>query len=109
MLKSFIPVLPADATLLGAPCLAGRKLDIALDACCLDLQRAIERLSLLESHDALVLLRSCFSASKLVYLLHCSPCFGNSKLDVFNNLLKDSLSRITNTDLSEVQFKLICL
>jgi hypothetical protein len=66
LLKSFIPVLPADATLLGAPCLAGRKLDIALDACCLDLQRAIERLSLLESHDALVLLRSCFSASKLM-------------------------------------------
>jgi hypothetical protein len=44
-------VLSADATLLGAPSVAGRKLDIALDACCSDLQRAIERLSLLESHE----------------------------------------------------------
>ena len=104
LLKSFILVLPADATLLGAPCLAGRKLDIALDACCLDLQRAIERLSLLESHDALVLLRSCFSASKLMYLLRCSPCYGHPKLDVFDNLLKDGLSRITNTDLNEIQW-----
>ena len=70
----------------------------------MDLQRAIERLSLLESHDALVLLRSCFSASKLMYLLRCSPCYGHPKLDVFDNLLKDGLSRITNTDLNEIQW-----
>jgi hypothetical protein len=101
-LKSLILVLLADAALLDAPCLAGRKLDIAVDACS-DLQRAIERLSLLGSQDALVLLRSCFSASKLMYLLRCSLCFGHSKLDVFNNLLRDGLSRMTNTDLSEVQ------
>jgi hypothetical protein len=35
-MKSFTIVLPADATLLGAPCLAGRKLDNALDACSSD-------------------------------------------------------------------------
>jgi hypothetical protein len=34
MLQSFIHVLPTDATLLGAPCLAGRKLDSALNGCC---------------------------------------------------------------------------
>ena len=104
LLKSFIPVLPADATLLGAPCLAGRNLDCALDACCSDLQRAIDRLSLLESHDALVLLRSCFSAPKILYLLRCSPCYGHAKLEAFDNLLKNGLSRITNTDLNEVQW-----
>jgi hypothetical protein len=90
LLRSFILVLPADATLLGVPCLAGRKLDTALDAC-LDLHRATVRLSLLESPDALVLLHSCFSSLKLMYLLHCSPCFGHHKLDAFHNLLKDCL------------------
>jgi hypothetical protein len=60
--------------------------------------------SLLDSHDALVLLRSCFSAPKILFLLRCSPCFGNPKLEVFDNLLKVGLSSITNTDLSEVQW-----
>jgi hypothetical protein len=65
MLQSFIHVLPTDATLLGAPCLAGRMLDTALNDCRVELRRAIERLALLDSHDALVLLRSCFSAPKM--------------------------------------------
>jgi hypothetical protein len=50
MLQSFIHVLPTDAyTLLGAPCLAGRMLDTALNDCCVELRRAIERLALLET------------------------------------------------------------
>jgi hypothetical protein len=81
LLKSFTLVLPSDATLLGVPRLAGGKLDIALDACGSDLQMAIERLYLLECHDALVLLCSCFRASKLTYLFHNSvvwnPCHKN--------------------------------
>jgi hypothetical protein len=88
---------------LHAPCLAGHKLDTAFDACCSDLQKAIERLSLLKAHDALVLLHSCFSASKLMYLLRCS-CLGHRKLDIFDNLLKDGLPRITNTNLNKVQW-----
>jgi hypothetical protein len=104
MLQSFIHVLPTDATLLGAPCLAGRKLDSALNGCCVELRRAIERLALLDSHDALVLLRSCFSAPKMTYLLRCSPCFGHPELVAFDVLLKDGLSRITNTDLNEVHW-----
>jgi hypothetical protein len=39
LLKSLILVLPADAPLLDASCIAGRKHDIALDACCSDLYR----------------------------------------------------------------------
>jgi hypothetical protein len=104
MLQSFIHVLPTYATLLGAPCLAGRKLDSALNDCCVELRRAIERLALLDSHDALVLLRSCFSAPKMTYLLRCSPCFGHPELVAFDVLLKDGLSRITNTDLNEVHW-----
>jgi hypothetical protein len=73
MLQSFIHVLPTDATLLGAPCLAGRMLDTALNDCCVELRRAIERLALLDSHDALVILRPSFSAPKMTYLLRCSP------------------------------------
>jgi hypothetical protein len=87
-----------------APCLAGRKLDSALNDCCVELRRAIERLALLDSHDALVLLRSCFSAPKMTYLLRCSPCFGHPELVAFDVLLKDGLSRITNTDLNEVHW-----
>jgi hypothetical protein len=59
---------------------------------------------LLDSRDALVLLRSCFSAPKMTYLLRCSPCFGHPELVAFDVLLKDGLSRITNTDLNEVHW-----
>jgi hypothetical protein len=103
LLQSLILVRPIDATFIGVPCLAGDKLDIALDECCLDLHRAIDRLSLLNLHNALVLLRSCFSAPKILFLLRSSPCFGAPKLEVFDNLLKVGLSSITNTDFSEVQ------
>jgi hypothetical protein len=39
-----------------------------------------------------------------MYLLLCSPSFGHPKMDASDNLLKDGLSRITNTDLNEVQW-----
>jgi len=45
---------------------------------CDDLSRAVKRLSQLGSHDALLLLRSSFSAPKVLYLLRCSPSIAHS-------------------------------
>jgi hypothetical protein len=85
MLQTFIPVRPTDATLLGALCLTACNLDIDLDKCRPDLERAKDRLSLLDSDDILVLLSSYFIAPKILLLPRCSPCFGNLKLAVFDN------------------------
>jgi hypothetical protein len=80
--------------------------DVALHECCSGLQRAIHRLSLLDSHDALVLLRSCFRAPKILFLLRCSPCFGNPTLEVFDKFLKAGLTSITNTEVQGIQTSL---
>jgi len=42
------------------------------------LSRAVKRLSQPGSHDALLLLRSSFSAPKVLYLLRCSPSIAHS-------------------------------
>jgi len=103
-LKSFLPVKPAEASLLGAPLLAGQELDSALDARCLDLSRAIDRLSVIDSHDALILLRSCFCAPKIQHILRCTPCHEHPSLDTFDDLLRSGLCKIINADLSDTQW-----
>jgi len=58
---SFICVSVADATLLGAPLFFGKVLDDTWSARFEDLKLAMERLSLLNAQDALLLLRVSFS------------------------------------------------
>jgi len=70
---SFIFVSVADATLLGAPLFSGKVLDDTWSACCEDLKLAMQRLSLLNAQDALLLLRVSFSAPRVQHLLRCSP------------------------------------
>ena len=70
-LKSFQRVEPKDATLLGVPLFSGPVLDQAWSDRCDDLSKAVKRLCHLGSHDALILLRSSFSAQKVLHLLHC--------------------------------------
>ena len=61
-LDQFIHVKPDAATLLGAPLLAGKALDKALEKKYDEFKRASERLQLITSHDALVLLKSSCSS-----------------------------------------------
>ena len=62
-------------TLLGAPLFHGVALDGSLGDQCEVHRRALDRMRGLPTQNALVLLRSSFGASRLNYLLRCSPCF----------------------------------
>ena len=64
---------------------------------------AITRLSLLQSHDALVLLKNSLSLPKLLYLLRTADCNGNMLLLTFDDALRSGLSTILNINLNDDQ------
>lgn len=103
-LQSFQRIIPNDAVLLGAPLFPGSTLDKHWVDRCDDMYRAVNRLSLIASQDALMLLRSSFSAPRVHHLLRCSPSVENSSLITFDNLLRSALERITNSSLSDTQW-----
>jgi hypothetical protein len=104
MFSEFIHLKPNEATLLGAPINTGQAMDDALSGRCADLTLAIDKLQLLAAHDALILLRAFFSAPKVLHTLRSSPCAGYSVVDQFDNFLKNGLSQITNSNLSDLQW-----
>jgi len=73
LLQSFKRVELEDATLLGAPLFVGAALNSAWENRCEDLAIACDRLRLIGAQYALILLRSSFSAPKVLHLLRCSP------------------------------------
>ena len=79
-------------------------MDKALTNRCDDLERAAGRLRLLTAHDALILLRSSFSAPKLLHTLRASPCSGHPMLEKFDSLLRSCTCDISNTDLTDNQW-----
>ena len=103
-LQQFIHHTPLSSTLLGAPLLQGPAMNDCLQNRCSDLERAISRLSLITSHDALVLLRASFSAPALQHTLRASPCNGHEALTQFDNLLRVALCKICNVSLSDDQW-----
>ena len=103
-LLSFVRVNVSDATLLGAPLFPGPVLDKAWSDRCADLARAVDRLDAVSSQDALILLRSSFSAPKVLHLLRCSPSVDHSCLQAFDSMLRAGIQRITNSDLSDSQW-----
>jgi hypothetical protein len=100
----FIHLQVDRSTLLGAPLTTGAAMDAALQSRCDDLPRGIERLKLLSAHDALILLRSSFSAPKLLHTLRSSPCAEHPTLTTFDLLQKSGISHITNSALSDTQW-----
>src|SRR5678816_1963604 len=88
-------------TLLGAPLLPGPAVDMVVDSKANDLERAIQRLSLLNTHDALVLLRSSLSVPKLLYSMRTAVCTDCPGLARFDQLLREGLSSILNVDLDD--------
>ena len=79
-------------------------MDSTLISHCDDLSRAIDRLAAISAHDALILLRASFSAPKLQHTLRSAPCAGHPTLGKFDDLLRGSISTITDTDLTDVQW-----
>ena len=104
LLQSFSRVSIGNATLLGAPLFTGAALDRAWADRCSDLSRAVDRLALIDSQAALILLRASFSAPKVMHLLRCAPSKDHPSLDSFDGLLRLAIQRITNSDLSDNQW-----
>ena len=100
---NFALVPLSQATLLGAPITDGLALSTSLSSAVTDLTKAIERLRHLDAHYALILLRACFSAPKLMFILRGSPCHQHPALDEFDTQLKLGISQITNTAISDLQ------
>ena len=89
----------SEAVLLGAHLTEGPAL--AWSERCSDQSRALERLKLIASQDALILLKASFSAPRAQRLLRCSPSVGHAALGSFDELLRTTLSYLTNCDLSD--------
>jgi len=104
LLDSFIRMEVNDTVLLGAALFPGPALDREWDRRLDDLARAVDRLGVISSQDALILLRSSFSAPKVLHLLRCSPSAGHPALERFDSLLRRSIQNITNSDLSDVKW-----
>ena len=101
LINQFTRFSPSQATLLGAPLLQGPAMDKTLNRKCEDLKRAVDRLSLISAHDALLILKSSISAPKLMYTLRTSPCANHPTLESFDDLLRKGLAASTNTVISD--------
>ena len=102
--RDFVRVDKEEMSLLGAPVIKGRAQDAAIQHKIDDLKRAIDRLSHLQAHDALVILKNSLAMPKLLYLLRTSECGDNPLLSQFDNTLRSGLSKILNVDLNEDQW-----
>ena len=89
-------------TLLGAPVLPESEnhvLQKKLD----DLARMSGRLEELDVHDALFLLKNCFSIPRLTYFLRCAPCYRNKEmLQQYDLLINKTLKKFLNVDLKRM-------
>jgi hypothetical protein len=92
------------ATLLGAPLSTGLAMDNTLSALHDNLKRAADRLQLLSSHDALVLLKHSLGGPKLQHVLRTSPCCDHPTLQLIDETLKSAVTKICNITLSDNQW-----
>ena len=105
ILAQFVKVTKNEMTLLGATVLKGPAQDAALRYKIDQLEKVLKRLSLIHSHDALVLLKNSLSMLKLLYTLRTADCSHNTPLATFDNflrILRSGLSSILNVDLSDI-------
>ena len=90
--KDYTRVRSEDMTLLGAPILKGPAIDKTPSIKVDDLTRVVSRLTQLQAHDGLTLLRNCFSMPTLLDILRTSPCSGNHLLEKFDMVLREGLA-----------------
>ena len=100
--QGFIYLDKSEASLLGAPILAGKAMDNILQGKCEELARGISRLCLLDLHDALILLRAAVGHPTIMNVLRAAPCVDNPALEHFDSMLRLGLSKIVNCELSDL-------
>jgi hypothetical protein len=104
LLASFQRITPEDATLLGAPLAHGPALDSMWSERCEDLERASERLRLIGSQHALMLLRASFGAPRVQHILRSAPSVNHLALTKFDKTQRSTLNCIINANLSDLQW-----
>ena len=67
-------------------------------------KRASERLQLITSHAALVLLKSSCSSPCLMHILRSLPCDGHMTLTFISDVLRDCLIHIANVSINDLQW-----
>ena len=90
-----------DLTLLGAAILP-EAIDSMLIPKREKLKLMAQRLTQIDKHDALVLLKNCYAIPKLTYILRTVPCF--KRLDILHTydlVIKEALEGILNTSLKK--------
>ena len=101
-------VLPAihhvpcnESILLGAPIGDETSVDAVLNTKLVTFRLLTSRLASLSAHDALYLLKNCFSMPKLIYTLRCAACYKSTVLNEYDANIHSTLQVILNIDLSE--------
>ena len=88
--------------LLGAPIGGEQSVEKVLSSKLEQLRRLSERMSLLNVHDALFLLKNCFALPKLTYTLRCAPCYRHvSLLSEYDAVIRSTLQSVLNIALSD--------
>jgi hypothetical protein len=106
----FRQIQPDSATLLGSPLSGGSAMEAAISTSFEKLSHAVQRLQLISSHDALVLLKNCLGGPKLQHVLRTSPCCEHPQLFELDKLLRSAITQICNVSLSDDQWlKPVCL
>ena len=77
--------------------------DAALNKKLEEFKRLSSNIKLINAHDALLILIASSSMSHFLFMLRCSPYFGNAILNQIDEVLKSNISHIANVVLSDVQ------
>ena len=94
-----------EAVLLGAPVGDETSVDTVLSSKLAVFRLLASRLAALNAHDALFLLKNCFSIPKLLYSLRCAACYKSTILPEYDDVIRQTLKVILNVDLSDVIWK----
>ena len=88
-----------EAKILGAP--LGKSVGDNIQRKVEKLRLMGDRLQLLQSQDALLLLRYSFAIAKVMHILRSSPCFSSPQLKVFDDALRDIIGDIINARIDD--------
>ena len=89
--------------LLSVPILRESATDNCLREKCIELNKGIARLSILQAHEAMIILKNSLSIPKLMYILRTADCCDNKLLTQFDNIVSNGLWTILNCELSGEQ------
>ena len=102
--EDFKRVTKDSISLLGAPLCKGTALDKALQDHSEKLEQAMVDMRRLPTQGALMLIRSCFGAARLTFLLRTTQCWEHPLLRTMDEQMRSGLEAIVNIRLSDIQW-----